>query len=155
MRKPFLFFLFFVFALVGCATQLDTSQPPEIYYGEDVCTQCNMIINEPRFAASYYTTAGDTRIFGDIGDMCVYHNKHQEDVANFWVHDYETESWVSAPEAFFVVNTDLPTPMGHGVIAFDTQDRAQAFTANQGGEILSFEDVLARFTEIRSSDHNH
>ncbi len=38
----------------GCCVPAGTPEPrPEIHYGEDMCSDCGMIINDPRFAASY------------------------------------------------------------------------------------------------------
>ena len=31
------------------------NDPPEIIFGQDVCSECNMIINEANFAAAYWT----------------------------------------------------------------------------------------------------
>ena len=94
--------LLLVIMIVGCQAQVDLSQPPEILYGEEVCTECGMIISEPRFAAAYYTPEGDARRFDDIGGMLTHHAANQEEVAQFWVHDYETEEWIVAGEAYFV-----------------------------------------------------
>ena len=70
MKKyGFLLLLLIVSLLLGCVSNLDPSEPPEVHYGEDVCDACNMIISEPRFAAAYYTEDGAVRRFDDIGDM--------------------------------------------------------------------------------------
>ena len=42
--------LLLAWLLAGCGGAEEVVAPPEIRYGEDVCTMCNMLISEPRFA---------------------------------------------------------------------------------------------------------
>ena len=150
-----IFLALLVLMLLGaCQSQADLSQPPEILYGEDVCTKCSMIISEPRFAAAYYTTQGDARRFDDIGGMLIHHLEHQEDVAQFWVHDFDTEEWVEAEQAIYVISDQLHTPMGFGVIAFSEQDRAQRLASKSNTMVMSFDDALMTFMD-GSTDHEH
>ena len=109
-----------------------------------------MIITEPRFAAAYYTENGTARIFDDIGGMCAYHLENRENVASFWVHDYETEAWINAEDAHFVQNSELYTPMAFGVVAFSDVDRAQILAEETGGGLLSFEELLDHYESLRS-----
>ncbi|WP_420645673.1 nitrous oxide reductase accessory protein NosL [Candidatus Leptofilum sp.] len=113
-------------------------EPPEIIYGQDVCDECSMIINEERFAASYVTKSGEIRRFDDIGNMLLYDHKHQEDVHVYWVHDFDAKEWLKATDAFFVLNDDLVTPMGWGLAAFATQEQADAYVAEHDGVIADF-----------------
>jgi len=133
--------------LVACQAQTDLSQPPEIVYGEDVCTECGMIISEPRFASAYYTQDGEARSFDDIGGMLTHHAEQQEDVAQFWVHDYETEEWIVAEEAFYVSGKELHTPMGYGVVAFSNQERAQNFADQSKAMVMSFAAIMQVYME--------
>ena len=41
--------------LAACGGGTDTTQPPEILYGQDVCDECDMIISEEKYAAAYWT----------------------------------------------------------------------------------------------------
>lgn len=128
---------------LSCGRGPDLSRPPEIRYGEDVCDQCRMIISEARFAAAYVTAAGDTRRFDDIGDMLAYMGDRHEDVAAIWVHDYETEAWLRAEEAHYVVSEHVHTPMGHGIVAFADDARAEAFAAEVGGQVAAWPELQA------------
>ena len=80
---------------MGCSQSTNLDEPPEIIYGQDVCDECSMIINEERFAASYVTKSGEVRRFDDIGGMLLYDQKHQEDVHVYWVHDLDTKEWIN------------------------------------------------------------
>lgn len=137
-RDFFLIIALLLLALAGCQGGDDTLQPPEIRYGEDVCDHCNMIISEPRFAAAYATTGGDTRRFDDIGEMILYAHERDEKVAAFWVHDFHSEAWIEAESATYVYNPELMTPMGWGVAAFAGQNEAQTYGDAAGAELLTF-----------------
>ncbi len=140
--------------LAGCRTAADTTRPPEIVYGEQVCEECGMIISEPRYAAAYYTRDGNARSFDDIGGMCSFHLEHQEGVASFWVHDFDTEAWLAADQATYVLSEALHTPMAFGVVAFADRDRAEILAAESGGQLMSFEAVLQHFANTGHA-HDH
>lgn len=129
----------------GGGAQLDAS--PEIRYGQDECDQCRMIINEPRFAAAYVTADGQTRRFDDVGGMLIYDEAHDEEVAIFWIHDYDTGEWVKASDAYFVwADAEaLHTPMGYGIVAFADRARAEALAAETQGTVLTFSELRAQF----------
>jgi copper chaperone NosL len=130
--------LFIALFIIGCSKSANLDEPPEILYGQDVCDQCNMIINEERFAAAYTTEAGEVRRFDDIGGMLVYDHKHQEKVHIFWVHDLNSAEWINVSEAHFVVSDELMTPMGWGVAAFASQEQAATYVAANGGVLADF-----------------
>jgi copper chaperone NosL len=142
--QPSLVLLLFGLALlllVACGSETDFDRPPDIVYGEDVCERCSMIINEARYAAAYVTEDGQAHLFDDIGGMVAHDAAVAGDVAVFWVHDFETEEWLRAEEAHYV-KSDLMTPMGFGVIAFDGRDRAESWAAEQGGMVMTFDELL-------------
>lgn len=140
-RHPILSIILMSGLLLSACRSANQSGLPEIRYGEDVCDQCNMIINEPRFAAAYTTEDGDTRRFDDIGEMFLYARDEGETVRAYWVHDYHDESWVEADAATYVHNPDLMTPMGWGIAAFSSADDAQAYSTEEGGTGMSFSEL--------------
>ncbi len=134
--------LIFGFLLVACNPTNSLDEPPEIIYGQDVCDECSMIINEARYAASYGTTTGDIRRFDDIGNMLLYTQKHSEDVHVFWLHDFNTKEWINAERATLVLNPDLVTPMAWGLAAFAMVADAEAYVAEFGGTSSTFAELL-------------
>ena len=50
--------------------------------------------------------------------------------------------WISAADAVYVVDSDARTPAGPTVVPFESRTDAEAFTADYGGTVLSWEDVL-------------
>lgn len=136
--------LLLVVLLAACGPKVTADEPPEIAYGRDICDQCGMIIDEPRFAAAYVTPAGEVRRFESIGDMLAYYQKAQEEVFVFWVHDYHTETWLKADGAFFVQSDNIITPMGVGLVATADRAGAEALVAEFGGAVMTFDVVLAQ-----------
>lgn len=143
---------FIGFFPVSCSSGPNLDEPPEIRYGEDTCDRCAMIINEARYAATYVTVDGQARRFDDIGGMLAYTQETAEDAAVFWVHDFDTEEWLKAGEAYFVKSDHL-TPMGFGIVAFSEQSRAESWSGKEGGMVMSFAELLS--SEDQASAHNH
>ncbi len=114
-----------------------------------------MIINEARFAAAYVTVDGTARRFDDIGGMLAYDTDTQEDVAVYWVHDFETEAWVKAEEAYFVRSQDQITPMGFGIVAFALHDRAEGWAAQREATVMDFSQLAAIGLEEGQHNHEH
>jgi copper chaperone NosL len=141
--------------MTACSSSPNLDEPPTILYGEDVCDHCMMIINEARYATAYSTGDGETRRFDDIGGMIRYDLDSGEDVVAYWVHDFETEEWLKAESAFYVEDDNLHTPMGFGIIAFDSQERAESWAALQGGMLMTFSELKAAGGETDNSNHQH
>jgi len=134
-------FLMVSLLLVACSSGPDLETPPEIRYGEDSCDRCLMIINEARYAAAYVTEDGETRRFDDIGGMVAYTREVTEEVAVYWVHDFDTEEWLKGEAAIYVAG-DQATPMGFGIVAFASRDRAETWAAEEGGMVMTFAELL-------------
>jgi copper chaperone NosL len=113
-----------------------------------------MIISDPRFAAAYYTTDGDSKQFDDIGGMAVHHAEHQEQIAQFWVHDFDTEQWLKADQAHFVMSDQIHSPMDYGIVAFSDQARAMEFASTNNAMVMSFEAIMDSFS-AGSTSHEH
>jgi copper chaperone NosL len=143
----------FIF-LTACGSQIDPSQPPEIYYGEDVCVECGMIISDPRFAAAYYTTDGSVKQFDDIGGMAVHYVEHEETITQYWVHDFDTEQWLNAEQAYFVMSDQIHSPMDYGIAAFSDEARAKDFASSKNAMVMKFESILDAIAAGTAS-HEH
>lgn len=121
-------------------------KPPEIAYGRDTCAECHMIISEPRFAAAYRTPDGTERKFDDIGDMVAFGvRQNQLADAKAWVHDFESEEWLDAREATYVVGDAgvIDTPMGRGVLAFSERSAAEAFASGKAAKVVTWDELVA------------
>lgn len=128
----------------ACQQTVDTSQPPEIAYGQDVCDNCNMLISEEKFAAAYWTADGQARRFDDLGEMVSYMQSNPEEIASVWVHDVNSAEWLPAEDAFFVMNAGLSTPMGTGIVAVAGEAEAKALAYGQDGAmVMTFDEMLS------------
>ncbi len=146
-----------IFALVltlsttlwGCAPTDTGMQPPEIAYGQDVSMGCGMIISDPAFATASLLEDGTAYKFDDLGDMLKYHFERPDKiVAQYFVHDYQTQEWLTADDAVFVQSASLVSPMGYGLAAFSTREAAEAFASEREGQVWDLNDVKLYVHEV-------
>ncbi|MGW8317946.1 MAG: nitrous oxide reductase accessory protein NosL [Candidatus Promineifilaceae bacterium] len=129
-------------AFSACRSEPEVDTPPEIRYGEDTCDRCQMIINEARYASAYVTADGQTRRFDDIGGMVAFSDETGENVSAYWVHDYDSESWLKADQSLFVMSVQEPTPMGFGIVAFSSRERAESWASEHSGMVMTFAELI-------------
>ena len=158
MKIVRLLLLIIVCGLSACAQSVDLTVAPEIRHGEDVCERCGMIINDDRYSAAYWTTDGESRLFDDIGGMLAYHMENDEDVASFWVHDFNSREFISADSTYLVLS-DMQTPMGFGIAACANEDEAHSLAAEQtNAVVVSFDEALAQLEAgklMLNPEHRH
>jgi copper chaperone NosL len=141
--------LIFSLLIMSCKSGGNFDQPPEIRYGEDPCDECFMLINESRFAATYITFDDQVKRFDDIGCLLLYQKEHDEDVAHFWVKDFNTQKWLKADNALFISSDSIQTPMGFGIIAFENEKTVRdIFPSQNQDQILKFPQLLEITKEL-------
>jgi copper chaperone NosL len=134
-------FLATALLLVAACGQADG--PPEIAYGRDICDRCGMIISEPRWAAAYRLPDGAEYKWDDVGALLVDAQQRGElEGATVWVHDFESEVWLDAPTATYVVGAALVSPMAYGVAAFAEEERADALILAAGGKRMNWSELV-------------
>lgn len=142
-----------VIGLVAAACGSGAESPPDLSLGRDVCDRCGMIISEARFAAAYWV--GDENwLFDDIGGMLVFADMAGDiDRMSAWVHDYDSEEWINAEDAFYVMESSIQTPMDFGVAAFADRSRADSFAAEHSTSAVSWVALVdkAKVGEIEPS----
>jgi copper chaperone NosL len=131
--------------LLACSPKPEGPQPPEIIYGQEMCSACGMVIDVPRFAAATLLIDGQYLKFDDAGEMLSYHMNHPEDqVAAWFVHDYPSEKWIRGEQAIFVESPSLQTPMGSGIAAFTDRAEAEAFAVERNGKLFTLDEMRAQ-----------
>jgi len=109
--------------LPGC-TQPRPEGPPEIRYGQAECAHCGMIVTDDRYASAIRATIeNEHRDFFYDDLKCMYLNDRREKLpaeARRYVHDAETRAWLSIDQARFILDPEVQTPMGSGILAFAT-----------------------------------
>ena len=128
--------------LAACSAPTGEPQPPEIHYGEDVCDACGMLISDAKFAAAAVDEDGTARKFDDIGDLVAYYAPPDKaKVKAYFVHDYPSEKWLRAEQAFFVVSPKIQTPMAHGIAAYADRAAAEAAAQKYGVKVMTFDEL--------------
>ena len=113
------------------------SGPVKIYYGEDICERCKMIISEKDFAAQYKLSNGETVKFDDLGCMIHYtHDTEKTPISEVYVVDYSSEGWIDGRKAYYIWNENINTPMGYGLLAFKERSKAEDNTVKDNSRFL-------------------
>lgn len=128
--------------IAGCGEEARADQPPDIDYGRDVCSRCNMIISEERYAGGIVDEDGEALIFDDIGEMIFVIQEEGLQERRVWVHDADSLEWLDGTSAFYVASMDVVTPMGSGITAFEAEEDATAFAEANAGDVLTWDQVL-------------
>lgn len=125
------------------------SGPPELRIGRDECIECGMLVAEDRYSAASLIEQDDDRLyvfFDDVGCLLDYeHEKGQSiRVLERYVHDHDTQAWVEANAAVFVLadHEQLRTPMGSGIASFTHKEAAQTLAGAHTGTLHDFASLV-------------
>ena len=162
MRRRLLLLLLVVgLLLAACARGETTPNPPTIRYGEDTCTHCNMIISDPRYAAGYAHEISPGRYeslaFDDTGDLLADLGEQSErHIVAWYVHDFETEEWLDATTAYYVISDEIMSPMGHGITAHATKAAAEEMAQAKHGQLFDWQGLVAQAKTLdHEASHQH
>lgn len=121
---------------VSCGDKPE-SGPAKIYYGEDICERCKMIISEKDFAAQFQYSNGKSVKFDDLGCMLHYMSEQEQSkISAVYVMDYDSKQWIDGGNAYYVWAENISTPMGHGIIALKDSQEATVLSDKVNGEYL-------------------
>lgn len=133
--------VFMLALLVGCQT---SKMEPVALVPEDMCSYCRMAISEKRYAAELLDSEGTAFKFDDIGCMDNFVNKRDVKAMVYFVMDFDERIWVRAEDAYYVRSSEITTPMNGGIVAFQTEARAQRAAEKYQGTVQRFNEVLKR-----------
>lgn len=123
-------------------------EPRPLAYGVEQCSHCHMTLADPRFSAELVTTTGRVIPFDDIGCLATFLGGNgigTDQISSLWVSEFfPPHRLLAASSAVFLRSDSLHTPMDHGIAAVEPGARADSLHALLGGEVLSWEAVLAR-----------
>jgi len=101
------------------------SEPVDIESG-DACSFCQMPITQPAFASEIISD-GKVYKFDDLACLNAFKTKRRGTLhGTTYVKDFASKHWMRF-EAATIVTTDVPTPMGSGMLAFANAVSANAF----------------------------
>lgn len=153
MRRTLIGLMLLAILSSGCARSAQPPTPPDIHYGQDTCARCTMIIDEPRCAAAIKPVDGDVLLFDDISEMLIWRQLNPNVATSaMWVHDFDSGEWIDAASAAYVVGTRFTTPMGGGILAASSTERALSVATRRGGRVTDFEDATRSVSSTQPNE---
>ncbi len=122
------------------------SEPEPINYGHDECEFCRMLITDNKYGAELVTDKGKIYKFDSIECMIEFSlvkNTLGDTNNKLLITDFNNPgNLVDARKYFYVKNDKFRSPMGLNVTAFSSEEQAQKFISENGGEKLSWVEVI-------------
>lgn len=118
------------------------SGPEPIAYGRDACDHCRMVISRPGFGGEMRSRDGTLTRYDDVGCLLRAIASERRETPEAWVEDNAGEGFVPLLDATFV-RGPITTPMGHGIVAFRSEEKARALAASQKAAVVPLETLLA------------
>jgi len=135
--------------LLGITMSCSVKSSP-IDYGGTACHYCSMTIVDKQHASQIVTDKGKAFNFDAIECM-LNHVKEVEastSIALYMVNDYnEPGELIDATQAAFLITEAIPSPMGAFLTAFKTSEAANQLLKQNGGEVFSWKELLAKTNE--------
>lgn len=114
----------------------------------DLCPVCDMYpARFPKNKCQLQTADGEVVHFCSTQCLFEYLKNSQQygkpDLKTkfIWVVDYDNGNWIYAPNAFYVVNSDVAGPMGKEAYPFVNIQNAKKFSSMHPGKVLLFKEV--------------
>ena len=130
-----------VVLLVSCDNKIES-----IHYGQDECAFCTMKINDDKYSAMIVTAVGELYKFGSLEcltDFALVMNYVDDTEQSFMISDYNSPgTFIDTRKSMYVHNDNFPSPMGLNVLAFDSKEIAEKFMNENGGELMTWIDVV-------------
>jgi len=156
--------------LAGCnkvEEQVSVAPEPVIIQNGEECDLCGMYINRfPGPKGQVFERGGlPAKKFCSTRDMFAYalQPEHSHRIEHIYVHDVATAPWnsqenaqyIDAKTAFFVNGHKLNGAMGPALASFSKQADAESFIQENGGEILTFEQIDIKTLSMMSHQAMH
>lgn len=146
MRPAINGIIFLCLLTVVTACRGSEVKPVDLEAG-DSCSFCKMAMSGREFAAEFIPAGGEALKFDDIGCSRAYLREHPEMAKPaIFVNDFELKKWLAARDAWFVRSESIKTPMGGGIIAFSTREKAEAAASKFAGGVSRFETMYGSGT---------
>ena len=120
--------------------------PRALGYGQEPCTHCHMILEDPRFAAQLVSSTGKTFPFDDVGCLTAYlavGGPGTGPDARAWVNDFvDPGTTLRADSAVYLRSDTLRTPMSSHLAALRPGREADSVRAALGGTLLGWRELL-------------
>ncbi|MBM9502079.1 nitrous oxide reductase accessory protein NosL [Leptospira sp. 201903071] len=126
-------FTFVLWSFVFCGTK----EPVIPERGKEKCSHCSMSIVDMRFHSQLLTDKGRRYYFDSIECLRSYKENLRDKKIHSWVTDYENSTrMLSEEEAAIVQSAEIHSPMGMGLVAFSSLEKAREYLKNHKGSII-------------------
>ncbi|MFC2103478.1 nitrous oxide reductase accessory protein NosL [Bacteroidota bacterium] len=129
------------------------SEPEPINYGHDECEFCRMLITDNKYGAELVTEKGKIYKFDSMECMVEFSlvkNTLGDTNNKLLITDFNNpDIFIDARNSFYVKNDQFRSPMGLNVTAFSAVEALNMFIGDNGGESLSWLDVI-ELVKLRS-----
>ena len=106
-----------------------------IEYGDGSLLQFDV----PQHMLAFYTNPAGHKATDD--------QKNLENVTRITVKDYNSKSVNDARQAFYLIESDVQSPMGKATVPFESRTAAEQFQAEHGGRILVFSELTPEIVQ--------
>jgi copper chaperone NosL len=117
----------------------------------ETCPVCGMLVAKyPNWSASVTWKDGRVQYFDGAKDLCKFlHDlrryaprRQAQEIASLTVTEFYDLKPIDARQAFFVIGSDVPGPMGHELVPLATRADAEEFLRDHHGKrIIRFSEV--------------
>lgn len=125
---------------------------------KDSCPVCGMLVSKyPNWVAIALYRSGHAHFFDGAKDMFKYlqglskyaPGRRKEDLAALYVTEFYGLTKIDARKAFYVIGSDVLSPMGHELVPLETRADAEEFLKDhKGNRILAFEQVTVDIINV-------
>jgi len=135
------FVLIIILTITSCG-----SKPEPINYGHDECEFCRMLVTDNKYGAELVTDKGKIYKFDSIECMIEFSlvkNTLGDTNNKLLITDFDNpDNFIDARNSVYVMNDKFRSPMGLNVTAFNSEEQAQKFISENGGEKISWVEVI-------------
>ena len=134
-----------LFASLALSCGRRSPAPEPVPVGQVNCARCSMVISREAQSAQWVVPGEETRFYDDIGCLATDSSQEATGGARFVQAD---GGWRAAEAVFYARPPGESTPMGYGVVAF--QSREQAAARDQRGTARTWGDLVAELAAERA-----
>ncbi len=114
-----------------------------IKLNKDHCDFCKMMITDPRFPAEVITKKGRIYKFDDVDCLKSFLKNNSQEYNSFYVTNYLPPHYLNdAHKLFYIKSSELRSPMGGNIAAFNDEQLAAEYANNLAGQSIDWETII-------------
>lgn len=120
-------------------------KPEPLGYGTDICHACKMTLMDDKFGAELVTRKGKVYKFDDMRCLLEFYNsgvEPKDTYIHILVADYAGGGrLLDATQAFFVLSTEIRSPMDGQLAAFNSKPAMEIFNVRWKGDLKKWDEL--------------